>query len=335
MHNPIQRRQFLRQIGAGVIGGAVAPTISRAAEPEATTRPSVGTIKDLPKRKLGRIGIEVAPLSFGTAAMGHAFYKKEPFEETVYAAIEAGIHYIDTAPIYDVAEERLAPILAKHCKDVFLVSKTHKHNRDDCLRDIEGSLKRMQTHHVDLCHIHNLGDFTTEEVMSKGGVLEGMLEAKKRGLIKHIGVSGHLRPERFVPVIETGEIDLIMVAMNFVDCHTYNFEEKVLPAARKQNCAIVCMKVMGGATGEKFSGYRKRAPGLLSADEVRQIAFDYAMTIPDVSTLVVGLKSLDELRSAIQAVRNHKPLEGDRREKVLAQGAKLAKEWGPHFGPFA
>src|SRR5688500_8220385 len=156
MRNPIQRRQFLRQIGAGVIGGAVAPAISRAAEPEATTRPSVGTIKDLPKRKLGRISIEVAPLRLDTAAMGHAFFTKEPFEEVAFACIEAGINYIDTAPIYDVAEERLAPILAKHRKDVFLVNKTHKNNRDDCLRDIEGSLKRMQTHHSDLCNIHNL-----------------------------------------------------------------------------------------------------------------------------------------------------------------------------------
>src|SRR5688572_30224779 len=131
MQNEIERRQFQRQGGAGVIGGAVAPAITRSAQHESTTKPSVGTIKDLPKRKLGRIGIEVAPLSFGTAAMGHAFYKKEPFEEVVFAAIEAGIHYLDTAPIYDVAEERLAPILAKHRKDVFLVSKTHKHNRDD------------------------------------------------------------------------------------------------------------------------------------------------------------------------------------------------------------
>jgi len=331
MHDSIKRRQFLRQVGAGMIGGAVV----RAAESGATTQPSVGTIKDLPTRKLGRIGIRVPPLSFGSAAMGHAFFTKEPFEEVAFAAIEAGVRYIDTAPIYDVAEERLAPVLAKHRKDVFLVTKTMKHNRDDCLRDIETSLKRMKTDHVDLVHIHNLGDYSYTEVTGKGGVLEALREAKKRGWLKYIGCSGHVRPHRFVPIIETGEIDLIMVAMNFVDRNTYNFEEKVLPAARKQDCAIVCMKVLGGAKGEHFSGYRKRAPGLLSEADVHQMAFDYAFSIPDVATMVVGLKSLDEIRLAIKAIRNRKPFEGPYRETVLAKGAEIAKEWGEHFGPVA
>ena len=332
MNAHIRRREFLRKIGTGVIGAAVSPTILEAEETSRSIPQGVGTIRDLPTRKLGRIGIDVPILSLGSAPMGHAFYEPKPFEEVIVAALDAGIRYIDTAPIYDVAEERLGPIMAKRRSEVFLVSKTHRHTRDEVLRDIEGSLKRLQTDHVDLCHIHNLGDFTFEEVTGKGGVLEGLLGAQKRGWIKHIGCSGHLLPGRFIPVIETGAIDLIMVAMNFVDRHTYDFEEKVLPAAQRQKCAIVGMKVYGGATGG-FGAYKRRAPGLLAGDEFRQQAIDYALSIPGVSTLVVGLKSLEELRLSIAAVRNHQPLKGQRREAVLAKGARIAKEWGPHFGP--
>ncbi len=332
MSHPIQRREFLRAVGAGVVGAAVTPVA--AGEQGAATQPAVGTIADLPKRRLGRIGIDVLPLSFGTAPMGHAFFRAEPFEEVMFAAIRAGIRYIDTAPIYDVAQERLAPVLAKHRKEVFLVTKSREHTGAGVLRDIERSLSLMKVESADLCHIHNLGDFTFEEVTGRGGVLEGLREAKKRGWIRYIGVSGHMKPDRYIPVLETGEIDMLMCAMNFVDRNTYNFEEKVLPVARKHDCAIVAMKVLGGNRGG-FGGYKKREPGLLITQELRQWAIDYALSLPGVATMVIGLKTIEELRLVIQAVRHHRPLEGDRREQVLAHGRELAAKWGPHFGPAA
>jgi aryl-alcohol dehydrogenase-like predicted oxidoreductase len=276
--------------------------------------------------------MRVAPLAFGTAPMGHAFYRPEPFEEVINTAIDAGINYMDTARLYDVAEERLAPILARRRKEVFLVTKTWANTRDDALRSLEKSLSLMGVDSVDLCHMHNVSQYTREEALGKGGLLEGLQEARKRGWIKHIGCTGHMQPDRFIPVIETGEIEVLMVAMNFADCYTYNFEEKVLPTARKHGCAIVCMKVFGGVTGG-WDGYKKRRPGRLAGREHHQDAVDYALSIPDVSTCVIGLRTLEELRLAIEAVRNHRPLAGKRREVVMAKGKKLAAEWGDHFGP--
>ena len=188
--------------------------------------------------------------------------------------------------------------------------------------------------YVDLCHIHNVGDYETEQAIGKNGCLAGLLDAKKRGLIKHIGCTGHLRPQRFIPVLETGEIDVLMCAMNFVDHHTYNFEDKVLPVARKHNCGIIAMKVYGGVTGS-WDGYKKRRPGRLVSDEHRQDTFDYSLSIPGLATCVVGMKTLEELRLAIQAVRNFRPLEGERRTAVLAKGAAMAREWVDHLGPVA
>jgi hypothetical protein len=181
--------------------------------------------------------------------------------------------------------------------------------------------------------MHNVGQYTREEAIGKGGLLDGLLEAKKRGLIKHVGCSGHQNPDKFIPVLETGEIELVMLAMNYVDRHTYNFEQCVVPLAIEKGCAIVAMKVYGGVTGG-WDGYRKRRPGRLAIeDQTRQDAIDYAMSIPGISTCVIGLKTLGELTAAIKAFRNHQPLAGQRKESILARGRALAPEWGPHFGP--
>jgi len=209
-----------------------------------------------------------------------------------------------------------------------------KKTRDECLRSLETSLKRMGVDSVDVGHLHNTGDFTTDEAIGKDSCLTGLREARKRGMIRHIGCTAHNHPARLIPVLETGEIDLLMVTLNFVDRHTYNFEEKVLPLARKHDCGIVAMKVFGGAEPGK-GGYGKRAPGRLVSEEDRQDAIDYVLSIPGMASCVLGIKSLDELRMAIQAVRNFKPLEGSRREAVLAKGARIAKEWGEHLGPVA
>src|SRR5512133_3119070 len=114
MGTDIPRRTFLRTLGAGLLSGGATQRIL-AGEGAPATKPSRadgGSIKDLPTRILARTGFQAPPLSLGTGAMGHMFYEREPFEEVTYAALDAGIRYIDTAPIYDVAQERLGPIMA-------------------------------------------------------------------------------------------------------------------------------------------------------------------------------------------------------------------------------
>jgi predicted aldo/keto reductase-like oxidoreductase len=259
------------------------------------------------------------------------YYEPEPFEQVVNAAIDAGITYLDTAYIYDVAELRLAPILAKRRDEVFLVTKTWVQSKDQALASLEKSIQLMEVDSVDLTLIHNVGGYEREQVLGKNGSLAGLLEARKRGWTKHIGCSGHCFPDKFVPVIDTGEIDLVMCAMNFVHEHVYGFQERVVPTVVKHDAALVCMKVYGGATGG-WGGYAKGNPGRLASAEYRQDAVDYALSIPHVSTCVVGMKTLQELQAGIVAFRNHRPLDGARREEVIRRGKELAEEWGPQFG---
>ena len=328
MATDIGRREFLQRAGvSAAVAGALLSGVADAAESATAAAPAT-----LPSRRLGRLGIEMPVLGFGSAPMGHALYEAAPFEAVIEAALDAGIRYVDTAPIYDVAEMRLAPVLARRRQEIFLVTKTWAKSRTAALQSLEASLRRLRVETVDLCHIHNVGSYSQDEAIGPDGCLAGLLEARKHGWIRHIGCTGHSHVANFVPVLETGEIDLLMVAMNFVDAHTYPFQETVLPVARKHDCAIACMKVYGGVIN-LWEGYRRAEPGRLAGNEFRQDAVDYALSIPGVSLAVIGMKSLEELRLTLAAVRGHTPVEGDRRQRLLATGRELAAQWGPRYGP--
>ena len=326
----MKRREFLKITAAGAAG--IYSHSAEASSGAARPRTAVPSLQGLPLRRLGRTGVNVPVLSLGLATMGHSLYEPDRFEEVVHAAIDAGMTYLDAAPVYGVAEERLKPVLAKRRREVFLVSKVERqaYRKDDTLRLIEASLKKMGVDYLDLCHVHSMGDFDVSEVVGRQGCLAGLKEARKRGLIRYIGISGHSRPGRFVPVIETGEIDVVMMVLNFVDRYTYNFENRVLPTARKHNTAIVAMKAIGGPAGFK---YHEKTPALLASPEHYRLAIRYVLQIPDLATCVMGLSSVAELRAAITAVQNAESLTPKEEAWLEKEGRWLANKWKDHFGP--
>lgn len=130
--------------------------------------------------------------------------------------------------------------------------------------------------------------------------------------------------------METGEIDLIMVAMNFSDRYNYKFEEKVLPVARRHDVAIVGMKALGGVPNW---AYRDFKPGAFVDKKYYELALRYVWSIPDLTTMVLGLKSIAELRDALNAARNYKPLTKQESDWLATEGEKLARDRRKFFGP--
>jgi aryl-alcohol dehydrogenase-like predicted oxidoreductase len=289
------------------------------------------TLRRLPMRRLGRTGVEVTALGIGVAPLGIQQSDPERFERVVAAALDAGITYLDVAPNYGNAEARLGPIMATRREGIFLVTKVEEPTRDGALRQVENSLRLMRTERVDAVHLHNIGGFDLKAVMGKGGALEGLQAARERRLLRFIGVSGHMRPGRFLPPIESGEIDLVMPAMNFVDRHTYNFEGVVLPAARERDLGVVAMKVLGGAKGFR---YDEQTPALLDGAYYSG-AIRYALALEGVASLVIGMASVEDVRAAVEAVSSAAPLTAEERDRLDAEGRRLAQEWGAHFGQVA
>ncbi len=284
----------------------------------------------LAMRMLGRTGVSVSLLGFGTAPLGSDNSTPDMVTRTVGLAIDLGITYLDTAPNYGSttqrygnAEMKLAPILKTRRQDVFLVTKVEptQPTRDGILRQLEQSLRRLGVDNVDAAHIHNLGVWDLTQVMGPNGTIAGLLEAKKRGLIRFLGTSGHQGITKFAPVIDTDEIDLTMNTLNFVDRDTpqYNFEDMVLPTARRRNTGIVGMKILGGGINWAYDG---RTAGNFAAFHERAIR--YALDIPNLATALVGFSNEAEVRKAVDVARAYAPLNPDERSTLLAQGRTLA-----------
>jgi aryl-alcohol dehydrogenase-like predicted oxidoreductase len=284
----------------------------------------------LPRRALGKTGFQTSLLGIGTAQLGAPQVTQAEVDHVIGAVIDEGINYVDTAPIYGLAEERLGRALRGRRHKVFLVSKVEATSNQDATWQLEESLRKLQTDHLDAVHIHNVGRtdrFPSMEILlGPDGALQALRDAKKKGLIRHIGMTCHLRPARALPVIETGHIELVMCAANFVDVHTYNFEGTVFEAARKKGIGIVAMKVLGGQEGEGAK---------LSAREHYGVAVRYALGIPGLSVAILGMKNVAEVKTAVAAVRNYSPLTPHELTQLRALGQAMARAWGPLRGPVA
>lgn len=284
----------------------------------------------IPKRILGRTGVEVSSLALGMGPLGiNESISQAEFESLVNLCVDLGVNYIDVAPNYGSGEEKLGPIIKTRRKEVFLVTKVEESDRDGALRQVHESLKKMQTDYLDAVHLHNFGGFSTERVLSGDGAFTGLLEARESGLIKFIGISGHEHPMRFLKALETGEIDIVMSVLNFVDRHTYDFESKVLPEAIKRGAGIAAMKVLGGAVGMQYS---KPTPALMPIEHYTS-AIRYALGLPGVAAVVIGLKNREEILQAVEAVKSYKPLSDADKVALEQIGKELAQKWGAHFGP--
>lgn len=283
-------------------------------------------------RALGSTGKRMPILGFGTAPAGirrSLANGAALFEE----AIDLGVTYFDTAPShtgYGRAQAQLGEVLKRRRKEVFLVTKCHESRGDDALRLLERNLKELRTDHADLVHVHSLGDLDPAVVTRKDGVLHALLKAKRDGLTRFIGLSGHHRPGLFKDLLERFDIDVVMNAVNFVDRHTYGFEEKIWPLAARKGVALVAMKVFGGMVHSDRGMSNSKMPG----EHLRQ-AFRYALSVPGVALAVVGMATREELQRNVAWAKQFQPLTAEERLALEPLGKRLAARWGAHFGAVA
>jgi aryl-alcohol dehydrogenase-like predicted oxidoreductase len=283
----------------------------------------------MPTRRLGKINFQAGILGLGAQHLGDYDSDQKTADHVIGEAIDNGLNYIDTAPTYNLSEERVGRALKGKRDKVFLVSKVETNARGDVRYQIRDSLRKLQTDYLDCVHIHNIGRHdrypSLDQVLRKNGTLGGLVEAKKQGMIRHIGSTSHLRPARVLPAFETGEIELFMCTLNFVERHIYGFEEKVLPEARRRNIGVIAMKVLGGPV--RGEGARLSSP----ADY--QATLRYVWGIPGVAVAIVGLRNTEELRQALAAARSFKPLDQSELSTLTDRGKQTAAQWGTLRGP--
>jgi uncharacterized protein len=325
----ITRRDFIKETATAAGAVAVSPLL---------TEPAQAAPQGMPRRTLGRTKERVSIVGFGVAPLGSDNTTPEEVTRILSAAIDLGVNYVDVAPVYGDpkskygnAEMKLKEVMRTRRKEMFLVTKVNPgsgQTKEGVIRQLQNSLKDMGTDHADLVHIHNLGDWDMDRLFTPDGALAGLKEARKQGLLRYIGTSGHMRPRRFVRAIETSEIDVVMNALNFADRHNYDFEGLVLPAARKHGTAVIAMKVLGGAVKWQYDA---RTPGVF-ADKYEP-AMRYALGLPDVACAVVGLANEAEIRKAVKTAQEYKPLTAMERADLLKEGKRLASGRVEYYGP--
>ncbi|MGQ9505118.1 MAG: aldo/keto reductase [Thermogutta sp.] len=329
--NRVSRRCFVCQAGVltgtAMLGGIVPARLSSAFESSA---------EPLPRRILGRTGESITIFTLGTAPCGNS-RSVEEIAEIVNAAIDLGVTSIDTAPAYVRAEEGVGKVMKTRRKEVFLATKVPADTAEEGERSLAKSLRLLQTDYVDLLYYHSVGNRNVKVAFDPEGAFSWLVKQKKAGKCRYIGISGHNLPGRFAPFLNTGEVDVLLVVVNFVDRHTYAFEEQVLPVARKHNVGIIAMKVLGGADPAKGSyGNPQSVARLASARPDRvEAAIRYALSVPGVTSVNLGVNSVKQLKQDLEYFHRFQPLSDSEMAKLLEEGREVAAAWGPHFGPVA
>jgi aryl-alcohol dehydrogenase-like predicted oxidoreductase len=313
----VSRRDFLQTAAAGAL--ALSGGLS-AAERAA-----------LPQKILGRTGARVPVLGLGSAPAGF-----RPEKEAVAffrRCLDSGLTYLDTAPEfagYGKAQVYLGQVLRERRREVFLVTKCHEPDGEKALALLKKNLAELQTDHADLVYAHSIGDdkMTPEKIYAANGVCKALEKAKKDGLTRFLGVSGHNRPERFLKALQEWDFDVMMNAVSLVARHVYGFEEKVWPAAAKKGVALVAMKVYGGAPGGE-----KKPKGARLPDDYLRSALRYALGLPQVTTAVVGIHDEEELKQDLEWLRDYKPLTAEELTALEKPTRELAAKWKDVYGP--
>jgi aryl-alcohol dehydrogenase-like predicted oxidoreductase len=316
----MDRREFMGALITAATVGSARRCASAPAKSGQALKPKKPTI---PRRVLGKTGVEVSVLVLGgVAAMKSAPTVAFHPAELANAALDAGINYFDTAPAYNngQSERNFGEVLATRRHEVFLATKTGSRSYEGAMRDVEASLKRLRTDYLDLLQIHGVKakeDFAKWD--QPDGVLKALHKLRDEKVTRFIGVTGHESPESMRRAIEQFDFDTVLTTFN-PTVRRRPYQEHVLPLARKKGMGILAMKLMGGGYGSlAISNPIKNDDVWYHDESPRQaeagVLIRYALGLP-ISAAVVGMGSLEHLRVNAAAARDRAPLDDEQRKAL-------------------
>jgi predicted aldo/keto reductase-like oxidoreductase len=320
MSTSISRREFLKISAAGASAAALAQLKAEAA----AFKPPAGK---MPTRVLGKTGVSVSILALGGQGALTDFPDDEMAAKFVNDCIDSGITYLDAAPKYGRkddprnSERRFGKAMAKRRKEVYLTTKTLERDADKAMRDIETSLKLLQTDHLECLQVHLI---TPDEDLARIGKPDGVYtllrKLRDQKVIRFIGVTGHLGAACLKQAIEMYEFDTLLTTFNPTK-ERRAYEEVLLPVACKQNLGIIAMKIMGGTPKYNRVG-TEGLPGVLVGDGPGKASPDkllrYALSLP-VHVAVNGIYDHKQLKHNLGVCYNFQPLpEPERRSLQVA-----------------
>ena len=273
---------------------------------------------DIPRRRFGRHPELVSALGLGGYHVGKIGTEREAIA-VVHAAIDAGITFLDNAWEYHdgKSEVRMGKAIRDRRDRVFLMTKVCTHGRDakTAMRQLEQSLRRLQTDHLDLWQIHECVYYNDpERHFAKGGVVEALERARQQGKVRYVGFTGHKDPEIHMEMLSYKfPFDSCQLPLNGFDAGFRSFEKMVLPELKKQGIAALGMKSLGAGQAVKHKA-------VTPAEALR-----YAMSLP-VTTTISGIDSMRVLRQNLKIARSFVPLSDNQMERYRRRIAGQAAD---------
>ena len=336
------RRAFLKgstAAAAAVFAGAALPPVAMAS----TTRamPNNPRTQDaMPTRNLGKTGYKVGIFSLGGQAALEKPNNADVAVPIIHRALDLGVNYQDTSSIYGGpmrwSERYVGEVMKTRRAEAFLATKTKERTREGSMRMIDESLQLLNTDHVDLWQLHDVGTTTdVDQIFAKGGAIEALVAMQQQGVARFLGVTGHYRPDALMEAIHRHPFDCILMALNAADPHHYSFEDQLLPLAVERQMGIIGMKVP--ARGRILSSWTPppleqqehswegmviaKQPGTL---DIREAVY-YTLTRP-VSTIIIGCDSIPQLEQNVQLARDFTPLSDQQMASIAARTEPVSKQ---------
>ena len=302
------RRSFLK--GAAVLGASTVANRIAMAQIQQNREAGAGSNTELvPHRALGRTGIQVSAMALGGYHLGSTKDQKDA-NEIVAVAMDAGINFFDNAWDYHDghSEEVVGTALKGKRQNAVVMTKvcTHGRGKEVAMRQLEESLRRLQTDHLDLWQIHEvIYESDPDLIFAPGGAADALLQAKQQGKVQAIGFTGHKDPSIHLRMLSHGfPFDTVQMPLNCLDASFRSFEKNVLPEAQKQGIAVLGMKSMGGS-GEIVTH------GAATPQE----ALSYAMSLP-VAATISGVDAMEILQQNLEVARGFQPMSAADMQKL-------------------
>jgi len=309
----LSRRKFVKgTLGTGLLiaGSGLLPSCSifRMAGSE-----SKYDAKGLPTAMLGKTGVRIPRIAIGLGSRFCNIKTNEEAYQLLNFALDNGLYYWDTAWAYEnknlgiTSEERLGEVVKTRRNEIFLSTKVQSRDPNEAMRQVEMSLKRLQTDHVDMLKIHDIQSADMARLSEKGSLIDVISKLKEQGITRFIGYSGHTEAEAMKFMADKGIFDSMLMAMNHWNIATnpQKRQEVAIPAAKSQGMGVILMKVIRP---------RETVKELDPKDLVR-----YALSLDGPSGIVLGMDSIDVVKSNLEILRNFKPMDGIKMKQMSMQ----------------
>lgn len=279
----------------------------------------------LPKRLLGKTGEKLSIIGFGGIMLNDN--PQQFANELVAKAYELGVNYFDVAPKYGNAEEKLGPALKPYRNNCFLACKTKERSAEGATKDLENSLKQLQTDHFDLYQLHELSSVReVETAFGPGGAMESVVKARQEGKIRFVGFSAH-SVDAAMLAMNNFNFDSILFPINFACWNAGNFGPQVYAEAEKRGMGILALKSMalkrmneGEELLFKNVWYRP-----IADEEIMKLALKYTLSKNVTAAIPPGQYTL--FLKALEFIGDFNPITEKETNQLLA----LAKETKPVF----